>query len=520
MYKSLSYFLVIVHLFFTFSLVAQETSSLKAANQFFNDNNFNAALNIYLSNIADNKEDQKFNYRVGVCYLNTNIDKSNAIPYLEKALSIGEPDPNTYYLLGRAYHFAYRFNDAIKMFGKFKALNKGDIENIENVDKQIEYCYNAIEIMKFPLDVVFDNLGPNINSVGPDYYPFIPKDESFLVFNSKRDDGSSKEANGNFFSEIYLSEVKNGAFSKAIKLDQNINTLDGTEEVVGLSATGDYILFYYENKMSYGDLYIAEYNLLKGAYEVEKLPKVINSKGHEIAASISRFGDVIYFASDREGGYGGVDLYVSRKLPNGKWSTAQNLGPSINTKDDEDFPNISPDNKTLYFSSKGHTSMGGYDIFKANWDPVKRNWTDIKNIGFPINTPEDNMNYRESKTGRTGYISALRAGGYGDLDIYSVTFNEVDMQYTVFKGYINDKEAKEIIKDVFISVIDLQSDEEYGNYMTNPQSGRYVMILPPGKYNVLVEVPGYKTYMEDIEVYGKGSFRSMIKKDFELEKAD
>ena len=103
MYKSLSSFLVIVNLFFTFSLVAQETPSLKVANQFFNDNNFNAALKIYLSNIAENKEDQKFNYRLGVCYLNTNIDKSNAIPYLEKALSIGDPDPNTYYLLGRAF---------------------------------------------------------------------------------------------------------------------------------------------------------------------------------------------------------------------------------------------------------------------------------------------------------------------------------------------------------------------------------------------------------------------------------
>ena len=520
MRKHLPYIFLSVNLLFTFLLMAQESPSLKIANQLFSDNNFNDALVIYLSLEEENKENQKFNYKVGVCYLNTNIDKSNAIPYLEKVLTFDSPDPNTYYLLGRAYHFAYRFQDAIKMYEKFKALNEGEEYNIKNVDRQIEYCYNAIELMKFPLDVTFENLGPNINSEGPDYYPFIPKDESFLVFNSKRDDGSVKQPNGSFFSEIYLSEVKNGAFTKAIKLDQNINTLDGTEEVVGLSATGDHILFYYENRLSYGDLYIAEYNLLRGVYEVEKLPKVINTKGHEIAASISRHGDVIYFASDRDGGYGGVDLYVTRKLPNGKWSMAQNLGPSINTKDDEDFPNISPDNKTLYFSSKGHTSMGGYDIFKANWDPIKRNWTDVKNMGFPINTPEDNMNYRESSTGRTGYISALRADGYGDLDIYNVTFNEVDVQYTVFKGYVNDKVNNEVIKDVFLSVIDLQTDEEYGSYMANPLSGRYIMILPPGKYNVLIDVPGYKIHMEDIEVYDKVSYRSLIKKDFSLEKTN
>jgi hypothetical protein len=162
--------------------------------------------------------------------------------------------------------------------------------------------------------------------------------------------------------------------------------------------------------------------------------------------------------------------------------------------------------------------MGGIEIFKASWDPVKRNWSDVKNVGFPINTPEDNMNYRESKTGRTGYISALREGGLGDLDIYSVTFNEVDPQYTVLKGYVTPKDTNQIIKDVFISVLDLQTDDLYGSYMTNPKTGRYIIILPPGKFNVLVEVPGYDFYTEDIEIYGKSSFRSVIKKNFVLQK--
>jgi tetratricopeptide (TPR) repeat protein len=495
---------------------AQEKVSIKQANELFNDGNFKEALDAYLILLKDNESDKKCNYRTGVCYLNTNIDKSNAIPYLEKVLTLEKPDPNTYYLLGRAYHFAYRFKDAIKMFEKFKTLNKGNSLNIDDVEKQIEYCYNAIEIVKFPLDVTFENLGNNINSSGPDYYPFVPRDESILVFNSKRDDGSVLKPDGTYHSEVYLSEVKNGNFTKARKLDQNINSLDGSEEIVGLSTDGNYMIFYYENELSYGDLYIAEYSFERGVFEVEKLPKVINTNNHEIAASISKFGDAVYFASNREGGYGGVDIYVSRKLPNGKWGPAQNLGPTVNTKFDEDFPNISPDNKTLYFSSKGHTSMGGYDIFKAKWNPVKRNWADVKNVGYPINTPEDNMNYRESKTGRTGYISALRANGYGDVDVYSVTYNEVDPQYTVLKGYVNSSDTTKNIKDVFISVLDLQTDELYGSYMTNPITGRYIIILPPGKFNVLVEVPGYEMYSEDVEIFGKSSFRSLIRKDFIL----
>jgi tetratricopeptide (TPR) repeat protein len=502
-------------LFFAGAVNAQDKATAKLANEHFNDGNFNAAIHEYIELLEADAENQKFNYRVGVCYLNTNIDKSNAIPYLEKVVKSEEPNPNSYYLLGRAYHFAYRFDDAIKMYETFKTLNKGNSYNVDDVEKQIEYCYNAIEIMKFPLDVTFKNIGNMVNTDKPDYYPFVPKNESFLVYNTKRDDGSNILPNGSYNSEIYISQVKNGQYSKARKLDQNVNTLNGSEEIIGMSSDGKYFLFYYDNEENYGDLFIADYED-QTVKNVQKLPEVINSKTHEIAGSISKNGDVIYFASDRDGGFGGVDIYKSLKLPNGKWGPAQNLGAAVNSKFDEDFPNITPDGKTLYFSSKGHTSMGGYDIFRASWDPIKRNWSDVKNIGYPLNTPEDNMNYRESKSGRTGYISALRAGGFGDLDIYSVTFNEVDPEYSVIKGYVVSTDSTKQIKDAFISVLDLQTDEEYGSYLTNPISGRFIIILPPGNFNLMVEVPGFDLFTEDIEILGKISRKILIKKNIVL----
>jgi len=511
------FFLVFISTINT-SLFAQDKTTIKLANTFFDKENFEEALPEYLELLKSDEGNMIYNYRVGVCYLNTNIDKSNAVTYLEKVVNLEKPNLKAYYLLGRAYHFAYRFNDAITMYQKFRELNGTGID-LNDLEKQIEYCYNAIEIMKFQLDVTFKNLGPQINSNGPDYYPFVPQDESFLVFNSKRDDGSAKMPNGSYFSEIYFSRTKNGELSKARKLDQNINTLNGSEEVVGLSSDGKYILFYFENEKYYGDLFIAELENDK-VINLEKLPVEVNSSSHEIAASISSEGDEIYLASDRDGGYGGVDIYVTKKLPNGKWGLPQNLGATINTKFDEDFPNISSDGKTLYFSSKGHTSMGGYDIFKASWDNVKRTWSTVKNLGYPINTPEDNMNYRESKTGRTGYISALRAGGLGDLDIYSVTFNEVDPDYTVIKGFVTCTDTTQILKNVMISVLDLQTDEEYGSYLANPNTGRYIIILPPGKFNFLVDVPGYKIYMEDINIYGKDAYKSTISKNIKVEKKE
>ena len=495
-------------------LVAQELASDKLANERFNEENFKEALANYLELLVSTPENLTYNYRIGVCYLNTNIDKSNAIPYFEKALTSSATDPNASYLLGRAYHFAYRFPEAIKMYRKFKTLNKGNTANLQDVEKQIQYCYNAIEIMKFPLDVTFKNVGPTINSKQKDYYPYVPLDESFLIFNTKRDDGSSLLSNGSFLSEIYISKVKNGIYTPSKKIDQNVNSLAGSEEIVGLSGDGKHVLFYFDNEAHYGDLFIADFEN-ENVENLTKLPKVINSKHHEISASITLLGDVIYFASDRDGGYGGVDIYSSRKLPNGKWAPPQNLGPTVNTAADEDFPNITSDHKTLYFSSKGHTSMGGYDIFKAAWNPVKRNWGDVNNVGYPLNTPEDNMNFRVSKTGRTGYISALRENGFGDLDVYSVTFNEVDPTYTVLKGYVNTRDSLPL-KDVFISVLDQQTDELYGSYMTNPVSGRYIIILPPGKYKVLVEVPGFEFLSDDVEILGKTSYRSRIKKNYVL----
>lgn len=500
------------------SFVNISSQDKKKAIQFFGAGNFEEAIDEYLPLYEEDKENFEFNYNLAVSYLNTNIDKSLAIHHLEVLTKDANVEANAWYLLGRAYHFGYQFDAAIAAYQKFGEADGGSEINKIDAVKQIEYCENAKELMKFAVRVKFENLGSKVNSAYADYFPFIPTNESFLMFNSKRDLNSTEQPDGSYLSNIFMSHVESGEYQKAQPLAESINTPDRREEVVGLNANGTRAIFYYEDFKHYGDLYECE---IEGTTlkEPVKIEKTVNSKYMEIAGCINENGTRFYFASDRPGGYGGIDLYSCQLLPNGSWSLPTNLGPNINTPFDEDFPNLSPKGKSLYFSSKGHTSMGGFDIFKATWDPIKNKYSSVQNLGYPLNTPEDNMNFRVSESGRYGYISAVRKDGYGDLDIYRVEFLEVEPRYTVISGIISSDDNSNQFTDLFIQVTDLETEEVYGDYIPNEKSLRYIMILPQGRYDIYVGgQEGYEEIYDEIEILDKSSFKSFLSKDIKLKK--
>ncbi|MFZ5552379.1 MAG: hypothetical protein ACOZCO_04630 [Bacteroidota bacterium] len=497
------------------AMIPANAQDKKKAASLFEAGDFEAAMEEYQLLLDKEPENSMYSYRLGICYLNTNLDKTRAIPYLEKAVAAADADPNSLYLLGRAYHFSYKFDKAIECFNKFQKGGKGTPENLQDAAKQIEYCQNALELMKFPVNVKFENLGSGVNSKYPDYYPFVPLDESFLLFTSRRNDGSNARPNGSFYSNVYISKTVKGKFEIA-KPVSALNTKEEDEAIVGLSNSGQVAILYTENLEGAGDLFSVQKSA-DGFSGKVLLDKEINTKYEEIAASISADSNEIYFASNMPDGFGGIDIYVSRKLPNGKWSTAQNLGPSVNTPMDEDFPSISPDGKTLFFSSKGHAGMGGYDIFKAEFDNEKMRFMQVRNVGFPINTPEDDMNLRMDESGKYGYISALRSEGLGDLDIYRVNFLDNEPRYTLYTGTIKTTDAAKPIDGISILISDAELGELYGEYLPNPNSMRYVIILPPGKFRLDVEAEGFKSHMEVIEVLDKNEYRFEIKKDIQLE---
>lgn len=490
----------------------------KTPDDLFMFKNYPDALTGYMKLMMDAPTDNRLSFQVGLCYLFMSGDKSKAIPFLEPLAQDPDKNPGIYFYLAKAYTYANKFDLALKYFTMAKEKANAPDTDLKMLDREIEMCNNAKDLMSKPIDVAFENLGDKINTPYADYSPFISFDESFLIYNSRQEGDGVKQANGGYSSDVYLSEVYLGDWQQATNVGEVINTKAGDEQIMGVSADGLTLIFNYNQSggEGLGDIFVGpkfENQILK-PYKVNEN---INSKSFENSATISPDGRTLYFSSDRPGGYGGFDLYRSLILPNGEWSEALNLGPDVNSAYDEDFPFLSMDGSTLYFASKGHNTMGGYDVFKCNFNEETNTWNVPVNMGFPINNAYDNNGICMSGKGRYGYISAIRPEGKGDLDIYRVVFNTVDAELTVVKGLISATDGGNKLINPTVSILDAKTNKSIGEYIPNPVTYKYVIILPPGEYFLKVKCGGYKDYKEKISIMGKGSFVPMVEKNVMLQ---
>jgi len=344
----------------------------KNAKFFFEKECYLLALNDYYYLYLDDSTNVDHKYHLAICYLNTNIEKHKAIPLLKSITSLEEFDHQTWYDLGRAYQYAYQFNDAIDAFKQFLHIVEADDDkNDIPAERQIQICQNAKELTKDTLNVHIENLGSDINSAFPDYNVYVTGNEAYLVFTSKRQGniGNLPDLDGYNTPDIYSSEQKYCKWSRAKRFTPVINT-NLAEECVGLSADGNRLLAFFYNETGREDIY---YTNKKGRsfQKAESFGEYVNSnQSIESAAAISPDNTILFFASNRDGGMGKKDIYYSKKLPNGIWGPPVNLGVNINTSYNEDFPYLSPDGTYLYFCSQGHNTIGGYDIFKCRWNVI------------------------------------------------------------------------------------------------------------------------------------------------------
>jgi hypothetical protein len=431
-------------------------------------------------------------YEMGVCLAHMPGRREEATPHLERAVRHGHTE--AHYELALARHRQMRFDDAVALLNTYKGRAPRMVKDAE-VDRRIGMCRDGKERVRNPIEAVIRNMGAGINSPAHDYCPLVTSDGNSMFFTSRRQGtlGGLRDPSGQYFEDIYSARKVGGIWQPAENMKAPLNTRvhDAT---VGLNPDGSSMIIYRTNaNLVSGDLYESRFH--GGRWqEPELMTERINSKHHEPSASIAPGGDEIYFTSDRPGGYGGRDIYRIRRLPNGQWSLPLNLGPTINTPYDEDAPFLHSDGVTLFFSSNGHNTMGGFDVFKSTLvDPDMNGWSVPENMGYPINTVNDDIYFCLAADGLTGWFSSERPGGQGMQDIYQVDFPGSQLEYLLVRGLVTD--AGEEPVRARITLVDPTADEVVGIYNSNERTGRYVMVLTPGRhYSMKVEAPGYAVH--------------------------
>ena len=479
---------ILVIIFFSVGTVFSQTKSdrkqlYKMSKVAFDNENYRDALPLLLRYDSLFPNNNEIVYRIGACYLNSEFDKKKAIPYLEQALSEkkNKLPSATFKDLAHLYHLNYQFGKSEAMYKRYLAMEPKSKDEIEHLLASIEI---ARQLTQDSLKFKIQNIGLPVNTNQSEIMPYVSADESILYYQNKET------------KDFYLAYNKDDKWIDKINLD--IPNLINYKIVkfAGISPDGEE-LYVELGDSANTDLYYGK-NFLKTCNQLILFNNNINSPYHECSVSLAPDGNTLYFSSDRPGGYGGYDIYKSIKEENGEWGKAENLGAVINSKYDELYPFIHPSLTKLYFSSTGHQTMGGFDIFEANLEQGK--WESVKNIGYPINTTFDDMNYSMTAEGSSAYLSSTRNDRTQHFDIYKVYLKE-SIPLTLVKGRILGGNPPKPI-GATIQVLDKQTNEPLKYiYNPNPKTGQYLLIFPPGKnYDMIVKAKGYKPYIINIYI--------------------
>jgi len=460
-----------------------------------------------------------YNYLTGYCYLKLPFENGRSIPYLLKAINqislkyqegsskeINAPIDALYWL-GYAYHLNKGFSPAIEYYKRYRdTLPPDDLPNIKMVERQIESCQNAKLLIKNPVTVEIDNLGNYVNSPKGDFNPCVNGDGSLLLFTRIKEKANKDTNNLNIYTkkefQILQSTCdKMGRWSKPIDITEQLGDV-GDLKTLSVSSDGTQLFLFKDNleeggPLSYknGSIYYSKKENNKWT-TAKRLNSNINSIAWESHAAISPNGNELYFTSERDGGFGGLDIYIS-KMENGDWGPAKNIGSTINTQYDEVTPVILPDGKTLYFSSEGHNNMGGFDIFySTKIDSTK--WGEPVNIGYPINSTDDNIFYVPIEDGSRSFYSVARNEGYftfGEEDIYEldIVLDSLRLPEIELRGRISMRDLKNVDSTTLVTIktIDKNKLTETKTIKPNLQTGIYQVKLKPIEYEVIFTKDNY-----------------------------
>jgi outer membrane protein OmpA-like peptidoglycan-associated protein len=455
--RFLHYFLfslILVSAVFPVTGQSDEAGQVEMADVIYNFGAKKDALEQYLNVLQINPDNVRANLMAGICYLET-INKELSVNYLIKAYQL---NPNIrydiLYKIGKGYQLGLKFDEAVKYFQLFKeklvkqpGYRGTETVSKKEVDKAIQECLNGKEFVSNPINYSIKNIGGSINTEFPEFAPVINSQETVMAFTARREDNIvlDKDVDNEFFEDIYICfKESDGSWGKAKNIGEKVNTKTH-DSCLGFSPDGQ-TLFVYRDENG-GDIYHCSLKNDGNWSTPVPLEKTINSSYTESSLAFSSDGKTMFFCSNRVGGYGGLDIYYSLKDRSGHWGVPKNLGNVINTEYNDESPFLEFDGKTLFFSSKGHKGIGGYDIFMSEYDSTLKQWKEPINMGYPLNTPDDDIYFVKYAKNKSGYYASVRNDCIGEKDIFSVdidlTYDELNMMHSLKMGniYMADKSS-------------------------------------------------------------------------------
>lgn len=492
------------------------------------------ALNLYKEVLIKNPKDATVLHFVGLCEFNLK-EYDKAEERFNKAKEIKtDMRYETYLYSGKIFQYRAKYDEAIVDFEEYKKLAPPKEALEEDVEVWIDQCNTAKKLLASPLDVKIENMGPEINSKFDDKSPAISADGMKLVFTTRRPETTNSpvdaEGDGKYFEDIYFSDFDTltKKWKTADDVPGSINT-NAHDACRSISADGK-IIFIYKNDLKDpqsrgGDLYSSK--IVNGKWRTpENMGKPINTTYWEGDACISPDGKTLFFTSERPGGSGNSDIWMAKRLTKTTWDKPVNLGTEVNSSFDEVGLFLAPDGKTLFFCTNGKGSMGGYDIFKTTLENGK--WTKPVNLGYPINTDKSDGPFVCSANAQTGYFASNRDGGLGETDIYQVDLTnyavlEKDGKkvsnngLSILKGVVRDGYEGYGVTEVEIEFAD-ESGAKVGSTVTN-ENGEYFITLKGGvKYTLTLKKKGFKDLTEAVELKLGARETFTLVKEFLLKK--
>ena len=496
--------LCLIFIISSVSLAGQSRSALREmfvsaeGDLLFED--YAEALPKYLSLSQIYPENYNLYFRIGQCYLNTPGEKEKAIPWLETAAQNINPGYrggrlretgapyDALYFLANAYRIGNNFDRALETYERF--LKDVDTEkyDIELVRFEMQSCHNARKMIRKPSQVVERNLGSIINSRFSDLNPVVSADEKTLFFTRELQ----------FYDAVFWSTLENGKWSEPENLNPQLG-VDQDYYPSSLSRDGRTLLLYRTDTFD-GNIYESSFD--GNAWgKVTKLNNNINTKYWESHATMTRDGRRIYFTSNRRESLGGLDIFMSERDSTGDWGPAVNLGPEINTVYNEETPFLANNDRTLFFSSRGHYNIGGYDVFRSDLDANGR-WSKPVNIGYPVNTTDDDLFFIPAGKGDRGYYARFAGDGNGRMDIFRCDiYSELNPRNFIVTGRaaVNNLLA-EFPEPVKVTAVSNTNASRLVTTLTNPLTGLYSIMLPHGAYRFTFDSEDAETLTQNLEI--------------------